>query len=194
MRSLKYLGLLALVWCLTPANAMAQTATATATPTPVAISSPVPILGRTSHFGYIGVDSANGGLIGGRIITGKATAALLFGQVVVPDTANDKQFIVAPSGATNPIGVVVGAGTPVAAGQQQGLGQNPGVGQVAAVQINGVVQVICDGTIARGTKMMTSASIPGGVTTYSAGTVDEQIGVLLSSCTNASSGYMLLYK
>ena len=198
MRSLKYLGLLALLWCFTPANLWAQTATATSTATststPVAIASPVPILGRTSHFGYIGVDPANGGLIGGRIITGKATAALIVGQVVVPDTANDRQFIVAPAGATNPVGVVVGAGVPAAAGQSQGLGQNPGVGQTAAIQINGVVQVVCDNTIARGTKMMVSAAIVGGVTTYSAGTVDEQIGVMLSSCVNLGAGYMLLYK
>lgn len=198
MRSLKVLLVLALLWVLSPANANAQTPSVTATPSPspspVAIPSPVPLLGRTSHFGFIGTDPANGGLLGGRIITLKATAALLVGQVVVPDPSNDRQVVFAPAGATNPIGVVVGAGTPAAAGQQQGIGQSPGAGQVAAIQINGVVQAICDGTIARGTKMMVSTSIVGGITTYSAGTVDEQIGVLLSSCTNANPGYLLLYK
>jgi hypothetical protein len=198
MRCRNYTFLILLGLLLSPALSQAQTATATATSTatgtPVAVPSPVPVRSMTTNFGYIGPDPANGGLIGGRIVRLKATAALTIGQFVVPDTANDNQVVFAPSAATNVIGVVVGAGVPGAAGQITGYSVNPGAGQIALIQINGIAQAVCDGTIARGTKMQVSASIVGGMTTYSAGTVDQEVGVLLSSCTNLNPGYILLYK
>jgi hypothetical protein len=207
MRSLKYLisGLIVVLFMHGSAFATATpTATATASPSPTATapaaaSTPAPTgttFSGATHFGYLGTVSKSNGLLGGYIVQLTATAALLYGQVVVPDSANNNSVVVAASGATNPIGVVVGCVGGTAANPAPGLkfGCNPAAAQKAIVLIDGVASVVCDANYAAAQVVMTSTIVNGMVGAYVAGTVDEQIGVLLNSCVANGTANLLVYK
>jgi hypothetical protein len=180
-------------------------ALATATPTATATvatpaATPLPT-GTTysgmTNFGYWGTVGKANGLYGGYVIQQTATASLLFGQVVIPDASNASSVVVAGTGGvTNPIGVVIGCVGATAASPSPGqkFFCNPAAAQKAMVQTSGVAPVVCDRAIVTGTVVMPSASVAGMVTPYAAGTVDEQIGVLLTACATNGTASMLLYK
>lgn len=209
MRSLKYFigGLIALL--LLHGSAFAQTATATSTATATATASPTatapasastPFAARGSSFGFIApvmpnYPVGNGGL-GGRIIVEKATSSLLLGQIVKPDSANTSSVVVSTSGTTDPIGVVIGSsGYSASCPSQKGtIGVAPCTGQNAVIQINGLALVACDRQLFPGNVVMSSTLVNGDAGPYVAGTVDEQIGVIISGCLVNGAGTILLYK
>lgn len=193
MRSLKYVFAALMLLCVMPALSFAQTPTATAT-APAAASTISQTFSKISHFGYLSADQANLLTFGGYVVHQKATAALLLGQVVKPDASNAGQVVVSTSGTIDPIGVVIGAGTPGAAGQASGLGVAPGTGQMAIIQCSGITIVACDRAMSPGQVVMSSTLVNGDVGPYVAGTVDEQIGVMLSACVVNGPGQMLIYK
>jgi hypothetical protein len=206
MRSLKYVLFALALLAFTPALSFAQTATPTPTASPsptatvaAAASTPSPT-GTTysgvTNFGYWATVGKANGLFGGYIVQLTATNALLYGQVVVPDPSNAKAVVAAASGATNPLGVIVGCVGATAANPYPGqkFGCNPAAAQSAMVLTMGVAAVVCDATYTQGSKVMVSTLVPGMVGAYVAGTVDEQIGVLLTSCTAAGTGTMYVYK
>jgi len=168
-----------------------STATATATSTAVPLPTPVPNANSgVTHSAYFGSNPFNG-IYGGYVVRLTATDALICGQLVIVDASNDDSVVVATSGATAPLGIVVGTYDVSA---HDLIGKNPAATQTALIQVSGIMKGIADGTITRGTKLMTSASAIGGVAAYSAGTVDEQIGVALSSSTAGKAIDILLYK
>ena len=177
------------------------TETATASPTATApASASTPLASGMTNFGFIAPVSplypmGNNGL-GGRVIKQTATAALLLGQIVKPDTANANSVVVSTSGTTDPIGVVVGS-TGVASGctaSRGNIGQAPCAGQTAVIQVNGLALVACDRQLFPGNIVMSSTLQNGDVGPYVAGTVDEQIGVMVSGCLVNGAGTMLIYK
>jgi hypothetical protein len=209
MRWLKYLISGLFFALLTHGSAFAQTATATTTvtatpsstavaPTPAATPSPNgTVYSGLTNFGYLGTVPKSNGIYGGYIVQLKSTNATLYGQVVIPDSANANSVVVAPTTSpTNPIGVIVGCVGATSANPQPGVkfGCNPAALQTALILVHGVAAVVCDTTLPIGTVMMPSTFVAGDVTKYSAGTVDEQIGVLLSACTTNGSAPMLVYK
>lgn len=200
----KYLFLLgAMLLFAAPSFAQTATPTATATATPTASPSPTatapaaastPLGSGLTDFGFLAADVGNYKIYGGYVIRQTATAALLLGQIVKPDASNDSSVVVSTSGTTDPIGVVIGSSGYASCNKNPGVGSAPCAGQKALVQVSGVALVQCDIGMPAGTKVMSSTLINGMVGAYVAGTVDEQIGVMLAACTVGTPAPMLIYK
>jgi hypothetical protein len=205
MRNLKiqFLAVVALVLFAgtafaTPTPTPSATPTATSTPAypaPTASPVPTPILNaRTTNFGFIGPDATSNGIYGGRIVRLVATAALALACPVTADPNHSDQVIQAGIGTTAPIGVVIGSSGSASVNLVPGIGIPPVASQKAIVQINGIVNVACDSSIASGTALMPSSTVGCAVGPYVAGTVDQEIGIALKSC--AANGFtdMLIIK
>jgi hypothetical protein len=183
-----------------PAAALTATPTPTPTSTPAFPSptpSPVPtpvLHAKITHFGFLGVDSASNGLYAGYVEKLKATIGIPLSCPVQIDPNNDEQVIPAGVGTTTPLGVVVGSSGPVAANLYPGIGIPPVAGQNAIIQVNGIYPMICDGAIQRGSAVMVSSLIACAITPYSAGTVDEEIGIALKACTAYGNTDVLILK
>jgi len=179
----------------TPTATATLTATATAAATPLPTPTGVaPLYSRITDFGFIGVPLGQNGIYGGRIIRLVSTLAIPLGCVAAVDPNIADQVVAANPALTTPLGVVVGAAGVASGAPYGGIGVAPIAGQKAVIQVNGIASVACGGTIAGGNAVMVSATYACAVDAYSAGTVDEQVGIALKSCVVGGRTDILITK